>query len=466
MMITISVNTFAEWRAQARQLLAQNQDPRMILWNYTDSAQITLFDEAPLFDAPITNQFLIPKQFLSLAKIISYHRDPTKWDKLYQLLWRLTHGERHLLSISSDELVHQLLTMAKAIKRDAHKMKAFVRFCKYYEEDGTDFYLAWYKPDHLITKLVAPFFQRRFEVMRWTIITPDETIHWNGEQLHYSEGKNLLTNPSDELENLWQTYYKAIFNPARIKIKAMKKEMPMRHWHNLPETKMISSLLKEAPTRVNDMLQHQEGSKNSASEYLPKEIDSIETLKENAKRCQGCSLYKQATQTVFGFGNTNANLILVGEQPGHQEDLQGIPFIGPAGQVLRKILEQLDILQEIYITNAVKHFKYAVKDGQRIHSSPGIREIIACKPWVQAEIEQIQPRVVLCLGLTAAKSLINPAFRIKHERGQFKQNDSYIIGATYHPSAILRAINPQIKESMLNDLANDLKRAYLLSNQN
>ncbi|MBA4696125.1 MAG: UdgX family uracil-DNA binding protein [Legionella sp.] len=465
-MISVNVKDFPNWRQQARTLLTQDIEPTLIIWNDINSDQHNFFDNLSSLklNSESKQQFLIPQEFLALAETIAYHRGDDKWNKLYQALWRLTHGERHLLAISSDPLMYDLLIMQKAVHRDAHKMKAFIRFCKFQETDGGEYYLAWYKPEHLVLRMIAPFFMRRFSVMRWTIITPDETVHWDGEKLIYSEGRYLSENPTDELEHLWQTYYKAIFNPARIKIKAMKKEMPMRYWHNLPETKMISSLLMDAPQRVAEMMRHQEGFNNSAEKFLPARIDSFENLKNFAKNCQGCPLHVSATQTVFGMGNSNARLMLVGEQPGNEEDLQGLPFIGPAGQVLREVFHELSInIEEIYLTNAVKHFKFYKHLTHRTHRSPNIREINACKPWVASEIELVKPSVILCLGLTAAKALINPSFRIKHERGNFKKHLNYIIGATFHPSAILRA-NNEVREMMLKSFKKDLQKAHYLAN--
>lgn len=460
------ISNFEEWRVQARKLLAANQDPGSVLWQDQTIAQQSLFEERATQPQDAVSKFMIPKEFLGFAQQIAHHRDSIKWDKLYQLLWRLTHGERHLMAISSDPLMHDLLIMQKAIRRDAHKMKAFVRFCKFQDEENQDYYLAWYKPDHLIVPIVAPFFQRRFAVMKWIIITPDASVKWDGHELEFSAGQNLSENPKDELEQLWQTYYRAIFNPARIKIKAMKREMPVRYWHNLPETQMIPSLLEEAPERVSAMMKHQEGIKQSAEDFIPEDANDWEKLKESSKHCKGCPLHEHATQTVFGNGNVRARLLMVGEQPGDQEDRRGLPFVGPAGQVLRNALSDLNIHSEdIYLTNAVKHFKFNLKNNYRLHASPGIREIKACKPWVETEIALIKPKVVLCLGLTAAKSLINPAFRIRQERGVFKSLENYVIGATYHPSAILRASTPELRESMLREMTEDIRKAYDLSNE-
>ena len=467
-MYTVHVNDFVDWRTKARELLQHNIEPSIVFWQDAKSNQDLLFQNEPLYfpsSSKERSEFLIPKQFIPFAATLACHRNSIKWEKLYLLLWRVVHEGKQLLEISSDPLMHDLLLMLKAIKRDAHKMKAFVRFCKFNDEEGLEYFLAWYKPDHLIVRLVAPFFQRRFEVMRWTIVTPDETVSWSGEELIYSEGKTIITNPEDALEGLWQTYYRAIFNPARVKIKAMKREMPVRYWHNLPETKMIPALLKEAPERVETMMRHQEGLATSAADFLPNEqSSSLSQLEQHAKKCQGCPLYQNAKQTVFGVGSSSAQLILVGEQPGDKEDLAGAPFVGPAGQLLDEVLHRLNIKREsLYLTNAVKHFKYSLKGDFRLHRSPSIHEINACKPWLLSEIELIKPKVVLCLGLTAAKSLINPAFRIKQERGQLKQEANFFIGATYHPSALLRAPSLQVREELIKVFEQDLNKAYLLS---
>lgn len=468
MIYSLRIKDFADWRDKARLLLQNNIEPSAVHWSHAQSAQETLFEEDelvfPLSDKK--SEFFIPKKFLPFASTLACYRDHFIWQKLYQLLWRLTHDEKHLLELSSDPLMHDLMLTYQAIRRDAHKMKAFVRFCKFDDEEGCEYFLAWYKPDHRILRLVAPFFQRRFEVMRWTIVTPDETVSWNGEALIYSEGRTITKNPEDALEDLWQTYYRAIFNPARVKIKAMKREMPVRFWHNLPETKMIPELLKDAPHRVARMMRHQEGLASSAADFLPVARHSISQLHEHAKACQGCPLHQQATQTVFGRGCAQARLILVGEQPGDNEDLMGLPFVGPAGQLLDEVLTELNITREqIYITNAVKHFKYSVNGQLRIHRTPSIREINACKPWLINEIALIKPKVILCLGLTAAKSLINPAFRMKQERGQFKQGDDFLIGASYHPSALLRTTSPQIRDELMQNFKQDLKKAFQLSEE-
>jgi DNA polymerase len=208
------------------------------------------------------------------------------------------------------------------------------------------------------------------------------------------------------------------------------------------------------------MIAHQEGSKRSARDYLP-EKRTLPVLRGAAAVCQGCELFQGATQTVFGVGTSKASLMLVGEQPGDQEDLQGKPFVGPAGQVLDEALKEAGIdRSEVYVTNAVKHFYHEDRGKRRLHKKPSSRHISACRPWLEAEIETVAPEGIVCLGATAAQSLIGPAFRLTKQRGEFLESDraGWIL-ATYHPSAVLRAIDSESRAELKNFLIADLKKA-------
>ncbi|WP_058532988.1 UdgX family uracil-DNA binding protein [Legionella saoudiensis] len=198
----------------------------------------------------------------------------------------------------------------------------------------------------------------------------------------------------------------------------------------------------------------------SASEFIPN-TSSLAKLKEAALHCKGCDLYKHATQTVFGDGNPHAPLMLVGEQPGNKEDLEGKPFVGAAGLLLHQLVEELDLDEDLlYYTNSVKHFKFQQIGNRRQHRSPSEPEIRACHPWIISELKIVQPKVVLCLGATAAKSLINPNFHLQKERGHLIQEPSYQIMATYHPSAILRAKMFHKDKEIRATLKEDLLLAY------
>ena len=178
----------------------------------------------------------------------------------------------------------------------------------------------------------------------------------------------------------------------------------------------------------------------TAAEYLPERI-TLESLREAAKLCHGCDLWRNATQTVFGEGPEDAQLMFVGEQPGDQEDKAGQPFVGPAGRIFDQALEEVGINRSrVYVTNAVKHFKWQPRGKRRIHQKPNAAELAACRPWLDAELAVVRPRVLVCLGATAAQALLGRSFRVTKQRGTPVDSTlAEVVIATIHPSAILRA---------------------------
>ncbi len=178
----------------------------------------------------------------------------------------------------------------------------------------------------------------------------------------------------------------------------------------------------------------------SARDFLPQKL-TTESLREAAADCKGCDLYKNATQTVFGEGPSHAEVVFIGEQPGDQEDRQGLPFVGPAGRMLDKALADAGISRDqVYVTNAVKHFKWIWRGKRRLHQKPSIREVAACKPWLEAEIQALRPNMVVCMGATAAQSYFGKPVLITKERGKFIPSETGrpVAFVTIHPSAIYR----------------------------
>jgi DNA polymerase len=196
----------------------------------------------------------------------------------------------------------------------------------------------------------------------------------------------------------------------------------------------------------------------SAAEFLPRQRD-IETLREAAQKCRGCPLYANATQAVFGEGPTTAHIMMIGEQPGDVEDREGHPFVGPAGKLLDKMLEAAGIpRREVYVTNAVKHFKWTSRGKKRLHAKPSSREVAACRPWLEAELAEIGPPIVVLLGATAAQSLLGSSFRLTKQRGRpFETPFAKWTYATYHPSAVLRTIQLEGGEELRREFESDLK---------
>jgi uracil-DNA glycosylase len=456
----VEVADLASFREVARGLLVRGVAPDAVLFSEERQRQASLLDaEATPKSAPVTG-LSVPPAFLEMAERVAYHRAPERWGLLYRVLWRLTHGERKLMEVVSDPDVYRLVTLAKAVQRDAHKMKAFVRFRKV-EREGEEYFIAWHRPDHRIVRHVAPFFARRFPSMRWSILTPDESVSWDLHGLSYGPGVPRSEAPEeDALEEMWSTYYASTFNPARLNIRAMRAEMPQKHWSTLPEARLIPELVRGAPERTAKMVRPRLEA-SDASRYLPVHRD-LGSLAEAARGCKACPLYERATGTVFGEGPVGARLMLVGEQPGDNEDREGRPFIGPAGQLLDEVLAQVGLdRKELYLTNAVKHFGWVPGDEkQRLHAKPGRREVLACKAWLDAEVEQVKPRMIVCLGATAAQSFLGPGFRINLSRGQvFETPWAQAWMATFHPSALLRMPDEAARAKARVHFEEDLRKA-------
>ncbi len=458
--------TFTRWQAVARRALQNGLAPEEIAWEEIgeDQPALQLFDEAETPATPPPGEIRVPKRFLTLARLVSLHSDPARWALLYRLLWRLTHGAPHLLEIAVDPDVAQAADFEKSVRHDIHKMRAFVRF-REVAHGAEQWFVAWFEPQHHIVEHNAPFFADRFASMRWSILTPDRSAHWDGRSLSFTAGVARSAAPAgDEMENLWRTYYANIFNPARVKVHAMQAEMPKKYWRNLPETTLIPELLREAPRRVETMMKKSAAKIARNDEWQPApvpETSSLTTLGEAARGCTACPLYKNATQTVFGEGPKKATMMLLGEQPGDQEDLSGKPFIGPAGQLLDRALEEAGIDRDaVYVTNTVKHFKWEPRGKRRIHQKPSSRDIAACRPWMEAELRVVRPKVLVCLGSTAAQALFGSSFRVTRERGKVLESElAPRVVTTVHPSSLLRQPDEESRRREYALFVDDLRTA-------
>ncbi len=433
---------FAAWREEARRLLRDGIAPEQVELVDEENDREQVFDFAPPPPADLRQAVVqpsVPKAFLDLAEIVACHADPERWQLLYRVLWRL-QGERSLMKHELDGDMARMRRMDAQVRRDLHKMHAFLRF-RMVAEEGQEHYIAWYRPDHRILALAVPFFVDRFRTMRWTVLTGYASASWDPatRQVAWGPGVPRSQAPeADELESMWRSYYGSIFNPARLNPRAMRAEMPVRYWKELPELHILPQLMNDADRRVGAMMEQQ--SLLQQNTFVPPE-HSLPVLRDALPRCEGCELYKPATQAVFGAGLAHAPLMLVGEQPGNDEDLAGKPFVGPAGKVLDQAIEELGFDRSaMYVTNAVKHFKFVERGKRRIHESPNLREIAACRPWLLAELDAVQPKVVLCLGASAAKSLLGAKFALMKDRGKMVESPyAKQVIATIHPSAVLRA---------------------------
>ncbi len=444
------------FREAARALLAQGVRPESVAWQDGPQLSLALDGPPPSASPPGASGVVrVPKAFAALLEKMVCHRDPTRWDLLYRVLYRLAHGERDLLQQPLDPDVRRLELMQKAIARDVRHVHAFVRFRLVGEA-----YLAWHRPEHRVLRLAAPFFATRFPGMKWSIVTPDESSHSDGNTLRYGEGAPRPEG-EDAFEDLWRTYYSSIFNPSRLNLPLLAQKLPMHHRDTLPEARLIPLLARNAGRRVDRMLRPEAG---AAAPFLPRDR-SLASLAEAARGCTACPLCEPATQTVFGEGPGTAKLVLVGEQPGDQEDRGGRPFIGPAGDVLDDALKKAGIVRgEIYLTNAVKHFKFEPRGKLRLHQRPSARDVAACRPWVEAELLTLQPRAVVALGATAGQALLGPGFKLGPFRGKPQEGTLVpVIIPTWHPAAILRAGLAAQAQQMREELIADLRTALARS---
>lgn len=463
-----------EFFALAGALLAENRAPETIVWRVSDetAALGDLFcgEDAQPALVRATREAPPPTAFTELARRALLHSDSARHDLCYRLLWRLRENPR-LMSNAADPDVSRLEMLARAVRRDMHKMTAFVRFRCIGAHDSAEEFVAWFEPDHHIVAMTAPFFVRRFAGMRWSILTPRACVRWDGRRLALGPGADKRNAPSgDALEDMWRAYYGAIFNPARLNLKAMTREMPKKYWRNMPEAELIAPLTRAAPQRASEMIAAAPTNARRASRYTPTdsaaagaaaEADDLATLAASIKTCTACDLCRFATQAVPGEGRQGASLMFVGEQPGDEEDIQGRPFVGPAGKVFDAALERLEIEREkVFVSNAVKHFKFEPRGKRRIHKKPGAREIAACNAWLIREVELVKPRLIVALGATAATALLGRATALRDVRGRtLELPDGALMRATVHPSYLLRLPDRDAKKAEWRVFLQDLDEA-------
>lgn len=462
------------WKTAARKLRLAGVEPARARFVTDGAAQAGLFgiDDAP--SEPTEAQagaFAVPRAFLETAADLILHRAPDRFDLMYRLLWRLRDAP-DLMRVASDPDVSAAAERVKNVHRAAHKMKAFVRFRETADADG-ERWVAWFEPAHRVLEKTAPFFARRFSTMRWSILTPDGTAHWDDGVLKFGPPARQDEAPQeDEVEDFWRTYYASTFNPARLRTRMMQSEMPKRYWKNLPEASLIAELVASASVRTEVMVSEPAPRPNEKFQRLRAPLvdrsatdemipDNLTELRRGVQGCRRCPLWRDATQAVCGEGPARARLMIVGEQPGDQEDLEGRPFVGPAGRLLDAALAEAGIDRaQTYLTNAVKHFKHEPRGKRRLHRTPNAGEVQACRWWLDHERRLVKPRLILALGATAGSALLGRKPAIQSERGRvIEAPGGDRVFLTVHPAYLLRLPDPDVRQREREAFVADLQAA-------
>ncbi|MES2898480.1 MAG: UdgX family uracil-DNA binding protein [Pseudomonadota bacterium] len=470
----VLVHSFDEWRLAARDLLAHKVAPHAVQWiSHKDGGDLFAEHAEPSAPGPVKQgspTLRISRKLMDMLQSAACCRVPNRWAFLYLVLWRWQQGEHDVIS-AADEDGARLHAMVKAVKREEHDMHAYIRFRERRVDAGPPQFVAWFEPGQDVLPQVARHFAARMGRVTWMIATPEASVMWDGATLH-STGP-LMRGPEDiddAGEALWLTYYRSIFNPARLNADLMHGHIPSRFWKNLPEGSVVPDMVSQAAAGARKVGQTRSVGERGGTiiPIAPSRAQPQRDTPSTLDACRRCELWKDATQAVGGVGPADggkARIMLVGEQPGDQEDLAGLPFVGPAGQLLDRAMGQAEVdRRTIYLTNAVKHFKWEPRGKRRMHKTPAQREVDACHYWLDSELAQVQPEVVVALGSTALKSVTgNPHAALKDVLGKPFQYQGRWVVAIYHPSYVLRVPGEDLKAQAFDVMVAGLREAKRLA---
>lgn len=409
------------WRLATRALVRDGAEPDTLTWS-VGAERGVLPDSAGTFH--------VPRALVSLASLAIQARDPERFGLLYSLVWRVNAGEKLPEDDADLSLVRR---MALAVRADAHRMHTNMRFLPVSEDGGTRF-LGWFQPAHFVLQANAQLIARRFPGLALSIVTPDGAAHWDGSSLQFGSG--LRHAEDDEaLRAWWETHRDMLLDEATPEV-------------SVPEAEDVDEAPRP-PDRpaLGPVVLH-----TSPDPVLLR-------VAKDAAACRRCPLYEPAIQAVFGEGPSDATVMFVGEQPGDQEDTIGRPFVGPAGQIMDRALEEAGIdRRTIYVTNAVKHFKFTPRGKRRIHQTPEVPEIQACSVWLNIERAHLRPRLIVLMGASAARAVLGRHVTISRERGQpISTGNGQTVFVTVHPSYLLRLPDKAAKAREYEAFVRDLR---------
>jgi DNA polymerase len=305
--------------------------------------------------------------------------------------------------------------------------------------------------------------------MIWTILTPKGSLHWDRKELRFGPPATRSdASGADAFESGWRTCNESTFNPARTNLQVMRQHMPKKYWNHMPETQSIPHLVRTATSRVQDMIDREaampvkRSPEKTAAAMADQGPKSLAELNRIIKASE--PFVEGSNKAVLGEGPMQPEIAFVGEQPGDQEDLQGRPFVGPAGQLFDRALEEAGIeRRHAYVTNAVKHFKYVQRGKRRIHQTPTMAEVKHYRWWLDKELDFVRPKLVVSLGATAVHALTGKRIPVGTNRGRYEFAEDRPGYITVHPSFLLRAPDAESKEREYAAFVTDLKRIHALT---
>jgi probable DNA metabolism protein len=411
------------WRQATRALVQAGAEPETLTWSVGS-------ETSPLPEASGT--FHVPRALVSLASLAIQARDPERFGLLYSLVWRVNAGEK-LLEDDTDPDQTLVRRMALSVRADAHRMRTNMRFLPV-PDDGGARYLGWFEPAHFVLPANAQLLTRRFPSHLFSIVTPDGAAHRDRSSLLFGSGLRHAVD-DEALQAWWENHRDRLLEQATPEV-------------SVPEAEDVDEVPRP-PDRpaLGPVVLH-----------TKPDATLLRTARE-AQSCHRCPLYQPAIQTVFGEGPADAPAMFVGEQPGDQEDTIGRPFVGPAGQMMDRAMEEAGIdRRTIYVTNAVKHFKFTPRGKRRIHQTPEVPEIQACSFWLDSERAHLRPNLLVLMGGSAARAVLGRAVTISRERGRpIQMADGQTVFVTVHPSYLLRIPDAAAKAREYEAFVRDLR---------
>ncbi|MFM0054975.1 UdgX family uracil-DNA binding protein [Paraburkholderia phytofirmans] len=521
--------SFAAWRHAARELLRQGVEPEAIEWVECDSCDSAGSDSGNASvqqgssSAAATPTPAIPRELLAWLKTAACFYAPDRWPLLYRILWRWTHGERHVLDPQDADgaLLDQRI---QSVEHETGDLVALTLFRRRDPSMGPPEFVGWYEPHHDLLELVAERFAERMGDSTWMLATPQGAVFWNGMLLRINRpamgedghvthalpasqlnepatltlppsqrsgpttptlppgqrsepttptlpprqrsGPTTPTLPpaamageattSEPTEALWLAYYASVFNGAPAPV-------PLLYWKTPPAGPPLPAQLARERSRLGA----QSGTVTVPA-MPPLEYSAVTPpLREPTgplPTCRRCALWRNAKQAVAGAGPARAALMVVGEQPGEHENQHGVPFTGPAGQLLDTVLARAGLERSaLYLTYAVKHYKWETLEQRRVHRTPARREVEACRYWLDHEITQVAPRVVVTLGATALKALTGAHVNLSEYLGQTIDHGGRLIVPTWHPSYALKMADGRLREDIVAGIVAAFRHAAQLA---